>query len=85
MRKMVRTQCGCKVVCDCPDTNDWRFWGDPDAVAFYCDMVAYRNRDGRWFNEAGQEVDGRAFEDVPSAGVTLFHCVRLAPTSDEKV
>jgi hypothetical protein len=79
MRRAVRTHCGCKVVCDCPDTSEWNCWRDPDAVAFYCDLVAYRDREGHWFDAANERLDGHQFDQVPSAGVTLFECIRLAP------
>lgn len=79
MQRVIRTNCGCKVVCECPDTVEWGGWCDPDAVAFYCDLVAYRDRSGRWLDAENRIIDGRQFESVPSAGMTLFSCVRLAP------
>ncbi len=81
MRRAIRTCCGCKVVCECPDTVEWGCWCDPDAVAFYCDLVAYRDRWGRWLDAENQPIDGHQFEGVPSAGMTLFECVRLAPVA----
>jgi len=79
MRRLIRTHCGCRIVCECPDTTEWDCWCDPDAVAFFCVLVAYRNRDGRWLGAGHRPVDGRQFDNVPSAGVTLFDCVRLTP------
>ncbi|MFP4561086.1 MAG: hypothetical protein ACLFRB_09665 [Thiohalorhabdus sp.] len=79
MQRMIRTHCGCRFVCECPDTSEWDRWHDADAVAFYCRMVAYRDREGHWFDSDGHPVDGHRFDHVPSAGVTLFECVRMAP------
>ena len=79
MRRAVRTHCGCKVVCECPDSSEWNCWCDPDAVAFYCDLVAYRDREGHWYDAGNEPVDGHQFDHIPSAGVTLFECIRLAP------
>jgi|GEM_PF-2981785 hypothetical protein len=79
MRRMIRTHCGCRIVCDCPDTGDWSCWADADAVAFYCQMVAYRDREGHWYDAEQRPVDGHQFENIPSAGVTLFECARRIP------
>ncbi|MFA9460591.1 hypothetical protein [Thiohalorhabdus methylotrophus] len=79
MRRVIRTHCGCRIVCECPETTEWDWWCDADAVAFYCRLVAYRDREGHWFDSTGARVGGHQFDRIPSAGVTLFDCVRLAP------
>lgn len=44
-------------VYEVPESGHWAGWMDADAVAYHGELVARRERDGKWFDAEGYPLD----------------------------
>jgi hypothetical protein len=76
---------GRRALCRCPDTAEHGAWWDPDAVAFYCSLVAYRDHHGHWLDPGHEPIPGEppGRSQALWVGTSIFAGVQLGPSPAE--